>query len=298
MFIGTAVRCSLLARFEQSAYLPLAVIAVIAASVWPVWRWITMRATHDASDAWALLSLAMALLVLWRDRPSELSSPAGERHTDVRLAGDVRWTAHVRWTVPLLLMTAYVASYPFAPPLVRAVLAMSAIAAACSAVWYRRVMDLRIWGLLLLSLPLIPSLNFYLGYPLRVVVTEATVVLLRMNGFSALRDGASILWNNQHISVDAPCSGIKMLWTGLFLSCALAALMRLDTQRTLLLLALATAVVLTANVLRATALFYVESGLLIQARPAHDLIGVFAFVFAALLIAGMAVRLRVVAHAS
>jgi exosortase/archaeosortase family protein len=83
-----------------------------------------------------------------------------------------------------------------------------------------------------------------------------------------------------------------MLWTGMYLSCTLAALQRLGALRTVMLGALAFAIVMIANVLRATALFYVESGVVAQAQSAHESIGVVVFVLAAIGIAAAATRLR------
>jgi exosortase/archaeosortase family protein len=276
MRTADVVRSSSLALPERWGYLPL---IALTAAIWPVWNWLITRAIHDASDAWALLSLATALAVLWRDR------------AQVQLL-------RARWGVPILLTLVYAASYPFLPPLGRALVAMSAIAAACSGLWFGRRMNAPLWGLLLLALPLVPTMNFYLGYPLRVVVGEATAILLQLNGFAASREGATLLWNGQQVSIDAPCSGIKMLWTGMYLSCALAALWRLDAGRAVLLGSSAMLIVMIANVLRATALFYVEAGVVPQAQPAHASIGVVAFVLAAVAIAAAAARLRVVPHAS
>jgi exosortase/archaeosortase family protein len=195
-------------------------------------------------------------------------------------------------------MLIYVASYVFVPPLIRAMIAVTAIAALCSELWFGKRMELKLWGLLLLCLPLIPTLNFYLGYPLRVVVGDATSAMLHLNGFATTRDGATLLWAAQRISIDAPCSGVKMLWTGAYLTCALSALQRLGTVRTLLLGVLAFAIVMLANVLRAAALFYVEVGIVPEAKPAHELIGVVVFAAAALAVAAVSTKLRALQHAS
>jgi exosortase/archaeosortase family protein len=252
------LRASLLGGALANAWTRL---AVLAAAIWPVWCWIFARASRDSGDAWALLSLATAAALLWRDR------------------------ANVgRWRLAIALMLIYAVSFPFVPPLAHALIAMSALGAACG--------SLSITGLFLLAVPLVPTLNFYLGYPLRVVVGEAASVLLRLNGFAVVREGATLIWNGQQISIDAPCSGVKMLWTGMYLSCTLAALQRLGALRTVMLGALAFAIVMIANVLRATALFYVESGVVAQAQSAHESIGVVVFVLAAIGIAAAATRLR------
>jgi exosortase len=268
-------------RFSDAARLspPELPLLALAASVWPMWQWLAMRALHDPGDAWPLLSLATAMAVLWRDR-AERSPEEAE------------------WTLPALFLLLYAAAYLFVPPLVRSLIAMSAIAAACSSVWWGRRIDLPLWGLLLLSLPWVPSLNFFIGYPLRVFVGDAASTLLQMNGFTVLREGAALHWNGREVLIDAPCSGVKMLWTGLYLSCALAALQRLNVQRTLLLGCIAFGLVMVANVLRAAALFYVEAGIVPQAKPAHALIGFSIFLIAAVSILSAAMRLRGVAHAS
>ena len=76
-------------------------------------------------------------------------------------------------------------------------------------------------GLSLLSLPLLASLQFYAGYPLRVVTAEASRWLLPPASASQ-RSGASLLVNGQLVIVDAPCSGVQMLWLGYFTACVVA----------------------------------------------------------------------------
>ena len=255
-------------------FLPLAALAI---AFWPVWRWFFMRAMDTSSDAWELLSFATAAVFLSLTRT--------EAQRTVMSAG-----------LTILLLLIYAAMYQFFPPLLRACVAVAAVAAACSALWFGKRMDLPLLGLLLLSLPVIASLNFYLGYPLRVVVGTATQALLQMNGFAVVREGTLLNWNGQLVSIDAPCSGIKMLWAGLYLSFTLAAFFRLDSRRTILLGVLAIAGVLLANILRATALFFVEAHVVLLAREWHTGIGVIVFLFAALAVAGAAHRLKVVTH--
>jgi exosortase/archaeosortase family protein len=80
-----------------------------------------------------------------------------------------------------------------------------------------------------------------------------------------------------------------MLWVGLFMACALACVYRLRPLGTVLALAAALAAIVSGNVLRAAALFYVEAGI-VEAPPwAHDYVGVVAFGAVAVFIA-VAVR--------
>jgi exosortase/archaeosortase family protein len=110
------------------------------------------------------------------------------------------------------------------------------------------------------------------------------VAMLRMNGIAVAREGAMLAWNGQLIAIDAPCSGVKMLWAGLYLACALAASYRLPAVRTMAAVALACAVVVAANAVRAAALFHTEAGLLQLPPWSHQASGVVCFIAAALVI--------------
>ncbi len=62
----------------------------------------------------------------------------------------------------------YSVTYSFLPSLVKAAIALVAIGCALSSYRWGIPFHPGICGLLLLPLPVIPSLQFYLGYPLRV----------------------------------------------------------------------------------------------------------------------------------
>jgi exosortase/archaeosortase family protein len=98
---------------------------------------------------------------------------------------------------------------------------------------------------------------------------------------AVVREGAMLAWDGRLISIDAPCSGVKMLWAGLYLAAALAASYRLPAGRTLAALLLGCAVVVAANAVRAASLFQIEAGLLPLAPWAHQGIGVVCFIAAA-----------------
>jgi exosortase/archaeosortase family protein len=264
-------------EWRASLRSPLLPLFVLALAFWPTWQWLVARAASDAADALGLISLATAAVLLRREHSAAARTPLAP---------------NVSWSLPAVVVAIYTCSFSFLPPLAHAILAMTALAAACSSLWLGKKIDLRVWVLLLLVLPIVPTLNFYLGYPLRVVVGEAAAALLQLNGLAVLRDGATLVWGAKQVSIDAPCSGIKMLWTGLYASCALAAAFRLDARKFIALTFFALAAVLLANVLRATALFYVEAGVISQLAPAHEGIGIATFALATASIAAAAAKLR------
>ena len=79
-------------------------------------------------------------------------------------------------------------------------------------------------GLMLLALPIIPPLQFYVGYPLRLATAFVSARLLSLHGLSIDAVGTCLDWNGTLIAVDAPCSGVRMLWTGLYLAMGLVLL--------------------------------------------------------------------------
>ncbi|MEJ7807700.1 MAG: archaeosortase/exosortase family protein, partial [Telluria sp.] len=166
----------------------------------------------------------------------------------------------------------------------RALIVALAMAALASAFRMGKRLDVALLALCVLALPLSATLQFYLGYPLRVMAGNLSVMLLRMNGLAVVREGAMLAWDGRLIAIDAPCSGLKMLWAGLFLACALAARARLPAWRTLGAVGLAALVVVGANAMRAAALFYMESGLIKLPAWAHGGMGVVCFVGAAMAI--------------
>ena len=74
--------------------------------------------------------------------------------------------------VPALLAALYAAGYPYLPPIIRAALAFAAMGSLLSAWRWGRGFDAGWTGLLLLGLPVRPTLQFYLGYPLRRAVAR------------------------------------------------------------------------------------------------------------------------------
>lgn len=253
------------------------ILAALIAATWPVWRWMAHRFADGSGDTWELLAALTAAAVLVRDRNLQPSIAS--------------------LSIPAAFLFIYAASYSFLSPLPRGMLAMAAIGTAISSLWYGKRIDVAICGLLLISLPVMASLSFYLGYPLRVATGSISEVLLHMNGIAAFREGAQLEWDGKLIAIDAPCSGVKMLWTGAYLSFALAALMRLSAFRTVALALLSAVVVILANAIRATSLFYLEAGIVEGPERLHDAIGLVMFAFAAATVFALARKLAGYRHA-
>jgi len=224
-----------LARVEQApAALCLLVMALV---LWPVWAWSLARMQDGSDDPLGLVALAALLAGLWWQRQAW----RGELHPAWALLAGLCTVAATTTTGML-------------PMLLRAVLAVFALSALLAGMARRGQALLPYFGLALLSLPLLSSLQFYAGYPLRVITAEASVWLLRFAGFVVERSGAALTIEGRLVLVDAPCSGIHMAWTAYFTACAAALIAGLPDRCFLQRLPLIGMTVIAGNILRNTVL--------------------------------------------
>ena len=236
---------------------------------WNVWEWYALRLTSGGEEEWwGLLAIAAGIYFLFRDRRI---SPA------------------TNLMIPAGLILTYAATFHFLPPIIRAGIAVIALAVTLNILLRGKSLNPANIGLFLLSLPVIPSLQFYMGYPLRVIVGAFTAPLLQLSGLAVQREGTCLVWNSATISIDAPCSGIKMLWAGYFLAFVLAEFFRLNFMRTLMLTLATLPILILGNIFRATALFYLEARIItlpeyLNPDNVHAYIGIVAFALTALVI--------------
>jgi len=225
---------------SQSA---LAQTLILLATFWPVWIWYGQRVGDQSDEPLGIVALITLIYLLARQQ--------AKKNNQIPIS--------------LTALTAMVALYGIslvgAPKLISAALALIAVGICLHSLLNCRLNSGH-WSLLLLSLPLVASLNFYLGYPLRLVVAQFAVSLLSINGFPVSAEGTSLLWHNQLIEIDAPCSGIKMLWAALYLAAVQLSLRKPSIIQALLYLAFAATAAVLANVLRVTSLFYLEAGII------------------------------------
>lgn len=273
MLYGTRLK-----SYERSLSNHLAALA-IAACLWPVWVWHLRRLLDGTDEPWGVAPLLIILAALFRQAGQTPDGAAPEKPAAPG-TGDLLAAA-----IPLGI---YGLSYHVVPPLVRGILGGSALSVPLSRLLRNRRFDPAVWGLLMLSLPAVASLQFYAGYPLRVAVARGAGMLLRLSGTGVHAAGAALRWGDRFVDVDGPCSGIKSLWTGALLVCLLAYGRRLRTAQVALFSAAAFGVVLLGNICRAAALFHLEVGTLPFARPwLHTGIGLVVFAGVALAIWGL-----------
>lgn len=243
---------------------PKYVLAAMVLALWPVLAWYVAGTLDGSNDAWGLLALATVAYLCIARAPAATARAMPKCRAPLAL--------------PALLLAAYVAAtLAGAFIALRAVLAGLALAALLSSWRFGQRIHLPLFALCLLALPLAASVQFFLGYPLRVAAGSLSVALLQMNGLAVLREGTLLHWGGQTISIDAPCSGVKMLWTAMYLTYTLAAWQRFSMVQTMAAIVLGVSTVVLGNAVRASALFYTEAGLLHLPAWAHGAIGMVTF---------------------
>jgi exosortase/archaeosortase family protein len=225
-----------------AARAPLAWLGLQAAALWPHGRWAAARLGDGSDDPLGLLALAAFAVLL------------------------VRWAPHLRrapratWLAASAVLTLGAAAAALQlPPLLAAVIAALALGAALAAWLPEDAPRAPLAGLLLLALPLVASLQFYAGYPLRVITAAASAALLRAGGLDVVRSGVTLEVGGQLVIVDAPCSGVQLAWLGYFCACAVAAWLGLREATFWRRLPAVGALVLGINVLRNAALVALEA---------------------------------------
>jgi exosortase/archaeosortase family protein len=149
-------------------------------------------------------------------------------------------------------------------------------------------------GFAILTLPLLSSLQFYAGFPLRVVTAEASRWLLAAAGESVARDGSALTVDGHLVLVDAPCSGIQMAWVCYFTACFSAWLFRTANGAALKRMSLVGMLILGGNVVRNTILVGLEAhGGVDEAAHAAIGLAVVALVAAAIVVLFATCRVRV-----
>ena len=127
-----------------------------------------------------------------------------------------------------------------------------------------------------LSLPILASLDFYLGFPMRYACGWVGTEGLRAVGVPVSLSGIRMLVEGHEIVIDRPCSGLKYLWFGWFFAGCLMAQYRLAAQRVLVGSLLSGLILFLSNALRVTVLFLLEWRGWGSARS-HEIAGLILF---------------------
>jgi len=233
---------------------------LLLVAFWPVWQWFIERYLDKSDEPLGILALLTFIgLVVYRWRKDHLLVKS---QAPLRLAF-------------IAALLAYLLSWFWAPKAVHALFAVTSVGLFFASLYGIGVAD---WILLYLTLPVVATVNFYFGYPMRIVMAYFASLLLHCLGYGTTVEGTSLIWNSHYIEVDAPCSGIKMLWFSIYLAATMSSFLKFRIWQTTLLLSCSALLAIVGNGLRVTLLFFLENQLLpITASWAHQAIGVSLF---------------------
>jgi exosortase/archaeosortase family protein len=236
-------------------------LALQFAALTPTWCWMVIRMRDGSDDPLGALALASLAVLVWHLRHQ------------LRAAPRLGWIALATGgTLLATLARNGLGVVPALPPLAAGLLAVLALACGLVAFLPKRVAALPVAGLAVLALPLLSSLQFYAGYPLRVVTAEASRWLL-MPGFEVMREGSTLLVGGRMVIVDAPCSGVQMVWLGYFTACAVALWAQRTDRQFATRLPVVGLLVLLGNIARNAVLVALEGAGHALAPWAHDAFG-------------------------
>lgn len=250
----------------------LLMVAGWLAACWPLLRHLAARAAVVEEFALQLLALGIAAGLVWR-------AEAAARRTGEAGA----WRAGDGWLAALAMLL-YAVSRRFLPHTVSGLPAFAALLLAPGP-WRRgRWPEPAVAGLVVLALPAMMMVELFFGYPLRVAAAAGASGLLAAAGLPVAREGVTLAWQGVTVWVDAPCSGVRMLWSGLWLALLAGGLARLSWIRCALACGWALGVVVVCNAIRVMGLCLVEGGLLPAGPVFHVGLGVLLFAGGAWLI--------------
>ncbi|WP_250207866.1 exosortase Q [Curvibacter sp. CHRR-16] len=230
-------------------------LALLALALWPTWWWMVQRMVDGSDDPLGALALAALAVLLWGHRRQLRAAPRLGLQATALMGAVLTTVLHGQW-----------------PDLLVGLVSLLALAMGLLAFLPTRVAVAPVVGLSVLSLPLLASLQFYAGFPLRVVTAEVSAWVLSLV-HSVERTGSSLVVDGQLIIVDAPCSGVQMVWLGYFTACTVALTVGLGNRSFVLRLPAVSSLVLLGNVVRNTALVGLQAGGVHVSSWGHDAIG-------------------------
>ena len=239
---------------KKNSILRIAAAFAFGVAFAPVWDWYVARLDDGSDEPLGLIALGLAVYFIWRDKERINPTVCGVY-------------------AAIALVIAYAVLFPNLLPMIRGLIAIGVVVSALGLI---RINPGAV-VLLVLSLPVVASLQFYAGYPLRVMVAATTAGLLDIVGLDVVREGTMLEWEGRLVGVDAACSGVKMLWVGLALAALLAASSSMKVIKTGLFLAVAGLLVITANIVRGFLLFFKASGAVNLPEWTHAGIGLVCF---------------------
>lgn len=244
-------------------------LVAIALAFWPIYCWFVERTIDRSDEGWGVLAMiTLGYFILTRRNQANF---------------------YISWGT-LLTLLIYIASFHFLPPLGHAIVFAFLL---CASIRFHGLgFHPAVSALLILSLPILPTVQFVFGYPLRVAIGTISCVLLKVIGFNVVRSGALLEYGRKAVFIDAPCSGIRMLWMGSYLVACICLANSVSRRNSYLLFVTSFCLMFFANVIRSIYLFSLEISLPQGAKAFHEPLGLLLFLGTSVVIGALATWMK------
>lgn len=247
---------------QKRKTIKIAAVLLVAMSFWPVWIWFVERFNDKSDEPLGLLAL-LTFVAIYFLRSREQQQPT----VSVPAASSVDSGTSIKLATAILVL--YILAHSHLPALIKAALAVTCLVLVLKASIGRGKLFAGDWFLIYLSLPLVASFNFYAGYPLRFLSAQISTIVLKVAGMPVSQEGTLLSFNGSLVQIDAPCSGIKMMWLALYLMALFLSYFKVRTSRSIILMATAVLAAVLTNTLRVIVLFLVEMRV-VNIPPGND----------------------------
>jgi Transmembrane exosortase (Exosortase_EpsH) len=231
---------SLVARIDRlpSMCWPL----LVALAAWPSVVWTGRRLIDSAGDRLGIVALCALMLALWHAR---LRFDRPPRVALLCIAATLVFATNL---APDAL-----------PDALRALIAACAVTTALASVADRDETIAPYAGMLLLALPLMASIDFHAGYPLRLLTAESSRWLLSLADWEVARVGSTVTVDGHFVQAAATSSGAHLAWVGAFIACVVAWMLRVPSVALVMRLPLIAVATLVVNIARNTLLIAADA---------------------------------------
>jgi len=228
-------------------------IMLLFGAFWPVWVWYIQRYFDRSDEPLGAFALATFLLILFLRREKTHLTPPNK----------------VELITGIASIVLYIATFWWAPKAVDGVFAVTALGIFLPHLLSQNKLRFCDWTLLYMTLPIVSTLNFYLGFPFRFIVAQLASALLWLCRYPVSVGGVSIYANGQFLEIDPPCGGIKILWFFVFLATSFAGMLRFDKKNTFRIIATSITFAILGNPLRVALLFILQVNGMLQGETEH-----------------------------
>lgn len=240
----------------------LLILLLINLAAWPTWQWYFSRICDPQDYLTSSMVLGTILFFLSKELISNFKQlPCKQTQVGLSSSANATTLSSSQSAVIILLLAIYAVLNTVALPMIQA-LAIVVLNVFVISICFKQIGKLpAFWILCLLALPIIPSLQYYLGYPLRSLIANVTAWCLSSQHIQATVEGAMLSINSVQVGIDEPCSGIRYLWCSLFAASILAILYKLNAKKTFLSILAGTGLAIVFNIVRTGNLALIEFGI-------------------------------------